>query len=368
MSPLSSAPCRASRGPALPTARPARAAAVVAGRRGRAGLVTRASALASASSGPPPLPALQSVAPVAAAAAPAAEPAPRAAIIPAAAAAACACALELAPAGGGFDAAALLEMQPPQQPQQPPAPPALLAELERAAALACDGAPLHAAAAVDAAPPGGAGASLSAALDLIAAPYRAYSDALERHPLLTKALTSCVGFMLGDLVAQHVADSAAGLDAIRVLRLGAYGLLLDGPLGAAWYDWLEAHAGQQRDASTVVIKTTLDQIVYASAGTALFFTVNALLEGHGSQIPATLAAKFWPTLAANWVIWPAAHLVNFRFVPSPYRLAYNNTVAIGWLALLSAITHSTGAGTGGGGGGCAALVARAVGWLHGHHA
>jgi hypothetical protein len=29
-------------------------------------------------------------------------------------------------------------------------------------------------------------------------------------------------------------------------------------------------------------------------------------------------------------------------VPAPYRIAYNNVVAIGWLTLLSAITHSKG--------------------------
>jgi hypothetical protein len=29
-------------------------------------------------------------------------------------------------------------------------------------------------------------------------------------------------------------------------------------------------------------------------------------------------------------------------VPSQFRIAYNNVVAIGWLALLSAITHSHG--------------------------
>lgn len=33
-------------------------------------------------------------------------------------------------------------------------------------------------------------------------PYRAYSAALQRSPLLTKALTSGVGFILGDLIAQ----------------------------------------------------------------------------------------------------------------------------------------------------------------------
>ena len=45
-----------------------------------------------------------------------------------------------------------------------------------------------------------------------------------------------------------------------------------------------------------------------------------------------------------WLRPRQAHLVNFRYVPSQWRLLYNNTVSIGWLALLSAITHSKGSG------------------------
>jgi hypothetical protein len=33
-------------------------------------------------------------------------------------------------------------------------------------------------------------------------PYNAYSQALQAHPLTTKACTSMVGFVLGDLIAQ----------------------------------------------------------------------------------------------------------------------------------------------------------------------
>jgi hypothetical protein len=101
------------------------------------------------------------------------------------------------------------------------------------------------------------------------------------------------------------------------------------------------------------------QLVYASLGTALFFTVITTLEGHPSAVPAVVAAKFGPTLAANYAVWPAAHLVNFRWVPAGYRVAYNQVVSIGWLALLSAITHSQ----------SGSILAQAGAALHGllHH-
>ncbi|KAI8465312.1 MAG: hypothetical protein J3K34DRAFT_525476 [Monoraphidium minutum] len=251
-----------------------------------------------------------------------------------------------------------------------PAPPPPQAALDAAAAAAAVAA-AAAAPPPPPAPPAGlplpsAAASASAANDvveaaaaLLLAPYRAYGRALEERPLLTKALTSFVGFMLGDAIAQAAAHHGAPpglwqLDAARVLRLGLYGLCVDGPLGAAWYDWLEAHVAPEdpRGTRAVLTKTALDQVVYASFGTVLFFTVVTLLEGRPSAVPAVVAAKFLPTLAANYAIWPAAHLINFRFVPAPYRIFYNNVVAIGWLALLSAITHSKGGGL------AAALLAR----------
>lgn len=50
--------------------------------------------------------------------------------------------------------------------------------------------------------------------------------------------------------------------------------------------------------------------------TAVYFAVIRTMEGQPDLIMATLQSKFVPTLAANYAIWPLAHLINFRFVPS----------------------------------------------------
>lgn len=58
-------------------------------------------------------------------------------------------------------------------------------------------------------------------------------------------------------------------------------------------------------------------LVYVpSCPSAVYFAVIKTLEGSPELILATLQSKFVPTLAANYVIWPIAHLINFRFVPS----------------------------------------------------
>jgi protein Mpv17 len=238
--------------------------------------------------------------------------------------------------------------------------------------------------------------------------YRWYLGQLERRPTLTKALTACCGFVVGDLIAQSLsgggvvgggAAAAAALasaspssplssllahvDWARTARMGAFGLFVDGPVGGAYYAWLDKTIwpDDPLSARTVITKTVLDQTVYSALGTVAFFTFIRLLETGGDvgSVAPTLAAKFWPTLCANYAIWPVAHLINFRFVPPPLRVLYNQVIAVGWLTLLSILAHSPKAppvapaaaaavaalahkgGAAGGGGGAAASAAG--GWL-----
>jgi protein Mpv17 len=74
--------------------------------------------------------------------------------------------------------------------------------------------------------------------------------------------------------------------------------------------------------------------------TGVYFALIKAMEGEPAAIIPTIQAKFWPTLAANYMIWPLAHLINFRFVKSEYRILYNNAVCVAWLTYLSLITHS----------------------------
>lgn len=154
----------------------------------------------------------------------------------------------------------------------------------------------------------------------IKAPINAYNNALKARPLLTKACTSLVGFVLGDLIAQvsfpdrgggrgcllacwqrvtaacepaspnccshkqqhlprhththalavcccmqHFSHPGA-VDVLRAMRLGAYGFFIDGPVGSKWYDILEQYVYPQEQTSTkaVIAKTALDQVIYAT--------------------------------------------------------------------------------------------------------
>ena len=67
-----------------------------------------------------------------------------------------------------------------------------------------------------------------------------YNSSLQRQPLLTKTLTAAVGFSIGDIIAQLSTEPRGSYNAMRTLRMGAFGLLFAGPLqGHVWFNFLD---------------------------------------------------------------------------------------------------------------------------------
>ena len=66
----------------------------------------------------------------------------------------------------------------------------------------------------------------------------------------------------------------------------------------------------------------------APVGTTLFYIVSSVLQAQPEKIPSTLKEKLVPTLAASYGLWPAAHAINFKFVPSSQRILYTNIVSV----------------------------------------
>ena len=40
-------------------------------------------------------------------------------------------------------------------------------------------------------------------------------------------------------------------------------------------------------------------------------------------------------MKANWILWPAVQIVNFRFVPGPLQVPFINMIVLGWSAFLA---------------------------------
>ena len=47
-------------------------------------------------------------------------------------------------------------------------------------------------------------------------------------------------------------------------------------------------------------------------------------------------------VTGSWKVWPLAHTINFRFVPSSQRVLYINTIQIGYNCFLSILGSKSG--------------------------
>ncbi|TPX60727.1 hypothetical protein PhCBS80983_g01629 [Powellomyces hirtus] len=172
--------------------------------------------------------------------------------------------------------------------------------------------------------------------------WKRYLELLEEKPLVTKSLSAGAIAVAGDIIAQKVDSSPdhPEWDPKRTARLGLYGTLIAAPLTHGWYKVLDARVGAGMDFATSVKKVTADQILAATPFTALFFVCNSAAEGcTKAEIKNRLSNNLWPTLKANWAVWPAALLINFRFVPLKLRLLVVNVLGLGWGTYLSMVQH-----------------------------
>lgn len=178
--------------------------------------------------------------------------------------------------------------------------------------------------------------ALAATTTLLSSIIDSYNNALAKHPVATKALTSLIGFAIGDRIAQSVTQNP--FDIYRCLRLSLYGFLIDGPIGHYFYQFLDKNICSDDPKSTraVVTKTAIDQLIWAPAMTVVFLAFLTTLEGgNPERILGVIKAKLVPIMLANFGVWPLVHLVNFRYVAPQQRILFNNVVAIAWTTYLS---------------------------------
>lgn len=86
--------------------------------------------------------------------------------------------------------------------------------------------------------------------------------------MLTKALTSFVGFTVGDILAQTFVenndndkDGESSYDIMRTVRLSTFGLLVHGTTGHYFYSFLDGQL-PGTDAITVAEKVVIDQVLW----------------------------------------------------------------------------------------------------------
>ena len=108
--------------------------------------------------------------------------------------------------------------------------------------------------------------------------WEAYNKLLSSQPLLTKALTSCVGFTAGDALAQNFVEKVEKYNYARTARLGSFGLLVHGTTGHYFYGLLDSKL-PGNTTPMVFLKVLIDQIFWNPCFGLMFFTYLGLAEG-----------------------------------------------------------------------------------------
>mmetsp|Transcript_14714 Transcript_14714/g.29949 ORF Transcript_14714/g.29949 Transcript_14714/m.29949 type:complete len:283 (-) Transcript_14714:80-928(-) len=166
--------------------------------------------------------------------------------------------------------------------------------------------------------------------------WAAYIAALESQPILTKALTSLVGFTLGDILAQKLLGSKdAAFDLRRLARMASFGFLIHGPVGHFFYGALD-RAIPGTEAWKVVSKVAIDQVAWAPIFTVVFLSYIGALEGKSKkEIQDKVKNDTWAGVTGSWKVWPVVHAINFRFIPTQQRMLYINTIQVAYNVFLS---------------------------------
>lgn len=128
----------------------------------------------------------------------------------------------------------------------------------------------------------------------------------------------------------------------RLARFMSYGFLMS-PIQYQWYGFLHRTfpVTGARGLVPALQRVAFDQLIFAPCGLTCFFTFMTVTEGGGwAQIKRKFADVYVPTLRANFILWPAVQMINFRLMPIQFQIPFVSTVGIAWTAYLS-LTNSS---------------------------
>lgn len=165
-----------------------------------------------------------------------------------------------------------------------------------------------------------------------------YLIALEKYPVLTKALTSAFLTLIGDLICQLFIDRVPFLDLKRTFVFTFLGFALVGPTLHFWYFYLSKLVTLP-GAPGAFLRLLLDQFVFSPLFIGFFLSSLVTLEGRPAQIMPKLQQEWFSSVVANWQLWIPFQFLNFQFVPQKFQVLAANIIALAWNVILSFMAH-----------------------------
>lgn len=84
-------------------------------------------------------------------------------------------------------------------------------------------------------------------------------------------------------------------------------------------------------------QVAVDQTLWAPVFMCMFFTYMHSFDLDFAGIVPAIKSKTFDAVQASWKTWIPAHTINFKFIPSDYRILYINAIQIGFNCFLSII-------------------------------
>lgn len=163
----------------------------------------------------------------------------------------------------------------------------------------------------------------------------------KKNLFYTNVMLSISISTLGDIIEQSYEYHQGEVkiyDSHRTAQMAFSGATA-GILCHHWYIFLDKIiVGKSLD--MVIKKLLLDQFICSPIIIMSFFATVAIFEDSPIEnFTDEVSEKFWILYKAEWVVWPPAQIVNFYFLPTKYRVLYDNTISLGYDIYISHVKH-----------------------------
>jgi len=155
------------------------------------------------------------------------------------------------------------------------------------------------------------------------------------RPFMSNLATMGLFAVMGDVVMQHLEGNGDAYDFERTARFALFRVGYSAPFYTVWYALLARVVPPVPVARAAVLKAALDNAVATPAQHVALFACQAAWEGQAHEAVARCMGTLPRSLPASWAFWVPVQLVTFGVVPAEFRVAWINTVSLGWNAILS---------------------------------
>ncbi|KAH8287145.1 hypothetical protein KR054_003831 [Drosophila jambulina] len=162
-----------------------------------------------------------------------------------------------------------------------------------------------------------------------------------RFLLFTNVGISLTLSCVGDVLEQHFeiyCNEIERFESTRTAHMAISGVTV-GVICHYWYKMLDRRM-PGRSMRVVAKKIVLDQLICSPIYISAFFVTLGLLERKDThEVWEEIKEKAWKLYAAEWTVWPVAQFVNFYWIPTHYRIFYDNIISLGYDVLTSKVKH-----------------------------